>query len=136
MHLTVTYRGGTKFHIQSNAHMVVADQPREDGGTDAGMSPVELFIGSLGSCIAYFVAQYCARHEITSEGLVLDVEFDMAEQPHRVGKVVVRIHLPASTNPSQEERLLRVAHACTVHQSLVVPPRVDISLVAKDRTAA
>lgn len=136
MNLTVSYRGGTKFHIHSNAHMVVTDQPREDGGTDAGMSPVELFIGSLAGCIAYFVARYCARHNIESEGLVLDVEYEMAEQPHRVGKVAVRIHVPASMNPSQEERLLRVAHACTVHQSLMVPPRVDISLVAKDRTAA
>lgn len=136
MNLTVTYRGGTKFHIHSNAHMIVADQPRDDGGTDAGMSPVELFIGSLGSCVAYFVAQYCVRHHISSEALVLDVDYDMAEQPHRVGRVAVRIHLPASMNPSQEERLLRVAHACTVHQSLLVPPTVDISLAAKDHTAA
>ncbi len=136
MHLTVTYRGGTKFHIHSNAHMVVSDQPRDDGGTDAGMSPVELFIGSLVGCIAYFVAQYCVRHDIATEGLVLDVEYDMAEQPHRVGRVVVHIHLPASMNPSQEERLLRVAQGCTVHQSLVVPPTVSISVVATDRTAA
>jgi uncharacterized OsmC-like protein len=136
MNLTVTYRGGTKFHIHSHAHMIVADQPRDDGGTDAGMSPVELFIGSLGSCVAYFVAQYCARHGIASEGLVLDVNYDVAEQPHRVGRVAVRIHLPASVNPSQEERLLRVAQACTVHQSLLVPPTVDIRLAAKDHTAA
>lgn len=136
MHLTVTYRGGTKFHIHSNAHMVVTDQPREDGGTNAGMSPVELFIGSLAGCIAYFVAQYCARHNIAPDGLVLDVDYDMAERPHRVGTVAVRIHLPACMNPSQEERLLRVAHACTVHQSLAVPPTVDITLVAKDRTVA
>lgn len=54
MNLTVSYRGGTKFHIHSNAHMVVTDQPREDGGTDAGMSPVELFIGSLAEGLPLF----------------------------------------------------------------------------------
>jgi len=52
MNLTVTFRGGTKFHVTSGAHMAVADQPVEDGGIDAGTSPVDLFASSLASCTA------------------------------------------------------------------------------------
>jgi uncharacterized OsmC-like protein len=128
MHLTVTFQGGTKFHVTSGAHMVVADQPVENGGTDAGMSPVELFVGSLASCVGYFVGRYCARHQIPCDGFVIDAEWSMSEQPHRVGGVTLRINLPARLEDSHKERLLKVAHGCTVHQSLVVPTKVGITI--------
>ena len=55
MTLTVGYHGGTRYDITSGKHRVVTDQLLEDGGQDAGMSPVELFVGSLASCVGYFV---------------------------------------------------------------------------------
>ena len=136
MNLSVTFRGGSKFHIQSGAHVVVSDQPAEEGGTDAGMSPVELFVGSLVSCIAFFVARYCERHGIPCEGFVVDAEYDTVERPHRVGPMTVRIQLPTTVNPSEQERLLRVAEGCTVHQTLLKPSTVQIRLSAAGATSA
>ncbi len=129
MGLTVSFKGGTKFDIVSGRHRVVTDQPIEDGGEDEGMSPVELFIGSLAGCVGYFVAKYCARHGIPSEGLTIDTDWSMAEQPHRVGAVEMTLRLPTILTPAQQERLLKVAHGCTVHQSLAVPPKVAIALL-------
>jgi len=129
MALTVTFRQGTRFDIASRSHTVITDQPVEDGGQDAGMSPVELFIGSLASCVAYFVGRYCARHRIPCDGFTVEADWSYAEQPHRVGAVEMRISLPAVLAPEQQARLLKVAHGCTVHQSLAVPPAVKVSLV-------
>ncbi len=129
MKMTVEFQGRTKFKIASRSHTIVTDQPVEDGGQDAGMSPVELFVGSLASCVAYFVGRYCARHKIACEGFTVGAEWSYAEQPHRVGSVSMRITLPVELPDDQRERLLKVAHGCTVHQSLAVPPAVDVSLV-------
>ena len=68
MSLRVVYRGGARYDMGCRHHTVVSDQLVEDGGQDAGMSPVELFIGSLGSCVAYFVGRYCDRHQINCKG--------------------------------------------------------------------
>ena len=38
------------------------------------------------------------------------------------------IHLPHRVTTAQSERLLKVAHGCTVHQSLAVPAGVAIEL--------
>jgi putative redox protein len=130
MMLTVAYKSGARFDVTSGRHTIVTDQPIEDGGGDAGMSPVELFVGSLGSCVAYFVGRYCARHQIPCEGFTVDVEWSSAKQPHRVGAVELRIKLPATLSPEQRENLLKVAHGCTVHQSLVMPPKLEINLVS------
>lgn len=131
MKLTITYRGGTRFDVSNGTHTLVTDQPTEDGGNNAGMSPVELFVGSLASCVGYFVGRYCARHQIPTKGFTIDVGWSMAEQPHRVGAVELALHLPTELTPSQQEKLLKVAHGCTVHQSLTVPPQVEIRLASQ-----
>jgi len=128
MTLTVAYHGGTRYDITSGKHRVITDQPVEDGGHDAGMSPVELFVGSVASCVGYFVGQFCARHDISREGLTVDAEWTIAEGPHRVGAIALAIHLPHRITPEQRERLLKVAHGCTVHQSIAVAPNVSIRL--------
>jgi uncharacterized OsmC-like protein len=128
MKLTVAYHSGTRFDITCGSHRMVTDQPVDDGGQDAGMSPVELFVGSLASCVGYFVGRFCERHNIPREGLTVDAEWRIAEGPHRVGQINLSIHIPHRITPEQTERLLKVAHGCTVHQSLAGAPMVNIQL--------
>jgi uncharacterized OsmC-like protein len=135
MKMKIEFRGGARFDITSRGHRIVTDQPVEDGGQDAGMSPVELFIGSLAGCVAYFVGRYCARHKIACEGFTVEAEWSFAEQPHRVGSVSMRLNLPVKLTADQRERLLKVAHGCTVHQSIAIPPAVTIDLEEKPAQA-
>jgi uncharacterized OsmC-like protein len=128
MKLSVAYYGGTRYDITSGKHRIVTDQPVADGGQDAGMSPVELFIGSVASCVGYFVGRFCSRHDIPRDGLSVNAEWETAENPHRVGHITLAIHLPHRLTPDQKERLLKVAHGCTVHQSIAVAPTVAIQL--------
>lgn len=128
MMLQVAFHGGARYDITSGKHRVVTDQSVEDGGQDAGMGPVELFVGSVASCVGYFVGQFCARHDISREGLTVEAEWTMAEGPHRVGEINLTIHLPHRMTAQLKERLLKVAHACTVHQSIAVASNVAIKL--------
>ncbi|MBX3328084.1 MAG: OsmC family protein [Nitrospira sp.] len=128
MKLTATFHGGTRYDIVSGKHRIITDQPVEDGGQDAGMGPVELYVGSVASCVAYFVGQFCGRHGIARDGLSVEAEWAMAEGPHRVGRVDIAIHLPHRITADQRERLLKVAHGCTVHQSISVTPNIGIKL--------
>lgn len=129
MSLRVTPHGGYRFDISSRGHTLITDQPTTDGGEDAGMTPVELFVASLSSCVGYFVARYCARHAISSKGLRIEADWSYAEQPHRIGSVQVRLHVPAALTVQQREGLIKVAQGCTVHQTLHIAPAVDIKLV-------
>ena len=130
MKLAVNFQGGTRFEITSGSHRIITDQPEADGGQDTGMSPVELFVGSVASCVGYFVGRFCARHDIPHDGLRVEAEWALAESPHRVGAIEVAIHLPHRIPPELKDRLLRVAHGCTVHQSIAVAPSISITLNA------
>jgi uncharacterized OsmC-like protein len=57
MKMNIEFRGGARFDITGRRHTIITDQPVEDGGQDAGMSPVELFVGSLTGCVAGRSAQ-------------------------------------------------------------------------------
>ena len=48
---TVTARstGGLKTEIRVGAHALVADEPADKGGGDAGPTPGELLLGALGA---------------------------------------------------------------------------------------
>jgi putative redox protein len=135
MKLSVLYRSGTRYDIISGKHRIVTDQPVAEGGQDAGPSPVELFVGSIASCVSYFVGRFCARHEIPREGLSVEAEWAMAENPHRVGHIDLAIHLPHRLTSELKDKLLKVAHGCTVHQTLVIAPTVGIKLNPHSPTA-
>ena len=128
MRLEVSYQGGTRYDVESGTHRVITDQSVADGGQEAGPTPVEMFVGSLASCVAYFVGQFCIRHDIPRDGLKVEAEWTIAEQPHRVGRVDLSIQLPRPLAPELKDRLLKVAQGCTVHQSLAVAPTVGITV--------
>ena len=87
------------------------------------MGPVELFVGSVaGWCRILRRAILRAAWVSLRTGLSVDAEWSMAQSPHRVGRIDIGIHLPHRMTAEQKERLLKVAHGCTVHQSIVVTP--------------
>src|ERR1035441_8635479 len=50
MEVTIKHLDHVKFAIQTRSHTILCDQPAENGGDDAGMTPPELMLASLGSC--------------------------------------------------------------------------------------
>ena len=58
MRLTVKYAKGKKFEVISRSHHVITDQPNSEGGTDQGMTPVEILIASLTSFAAFYTITF------------------------------------------------------------------------------
>ncbi|MDB1086088.1 OsmC family protein [Streptomyces sp. ACA25] len=120
---------GDTYRIQVRGHQMLVDQPVEDGGTDAGVTPVELFAASLASCVAFYAGRYLKRHGVSSEKLRVSADFSMAaDRPARVAGIRVRIVPPADLPDERRAALLAVASHCTVHNSLVRPPDVEVTL--------
>ena len=128
----VTWRGGVRFDADVRGHRVTLDQPRDEGGTDEGMTPVECLAVSLGACVAYFAARFADRHALPIQDLRVTTDWEYAEQPHRVGRFEVRIAFRGELTPAMRERLLRVAEGCTVHHTLARPPQIRVVIAPAD----
>ena len=123
--------GGDKYAIDIRGHQVRVDQPLDEGGDDTAPTPTELFVASLGLCVAFYAGRFLDRHGIDRTGLAVQVAWRMAEgRPARVGQIVITVTPPHAMPPERLPAFLAVARGCTVHHSLAQPPAVDISLSA------
>jgi uncharacterized OsmC-like protein len=126
--LTVAWIKGVQLEIRARTHRLLIDQPADEGGEDQGMTPIELLVGSLGSCIGHFAARFCQRHRLSTEGLHVNMTWSYAERPHRVGSLTAHVHLPLALEPAVRERLQQVLEGCTVHKTIEIAPKILVQI--------
>ena len=135
--ITTTHVEGDRFIVSARGHELVVDQPREIGGTDQGLTPTELFVASLSSCVAFFARRFLARRRLPEGQFHVATTFALSdERPSRVARIDVELVLPGALHPSEEAALDRVVHGCTVQRTLEDQPEVRIhTRVAADAAA-
>jgi putative redox protein len=93
------------------------------------MTPTELLVASLSSCVAFYAGRYLARHGLNRDGLHVTATFTTAtDRPARVAGVRLAIRVPSGVPPTRQAALLAVASHCTVHNTLRQPPDIAIEL--------
>ena len=127
METIIRYLDGVKFEAESRGHRVLCDQPLDIHGTDAGMSPPEFLLVSLGTCVGFYAAQYLRARSLPTEGLQVRVTADKATQPARLDSFRIEVALP-ELEPRHQEGVLRAAKACLVHNTLLHPPKIETVL--------
>ncbi|MDX1765302.1 MAG: OsmC family protein [bacterium] len=118
-----------RFVADARGHQVIVDQPVSGGGSDQGMSPVELFVASLASCVAYYAANYLERHKMPSSGLRVAAEWEFEKKPYRISKIRLTLHTPHGFPKDQQEKLLAVSKGCTVHHTLIHEPALEYEII-------
>lgn len=126
--IVVTHQGDVTFTAQVRSHRVIVDQPRHAGGADTGPAPIELLGVSLGTCVAYYVQQFCQVRGLPYEGMRVEVDTVGAANPHRIGRFVVRVVLPDELPEHYAEMIQRVAQSCPAHNTLRHGAAVDVEV--------
>ena len=129
MEVIVHHLGKVKFDVETRGHRVVCDQPVDNGGSDAGMTPPEFMLASLGTCAGFYAAQYLAARSLPQEGLEVKVSAEKTAQPARLGTFRIDV-----TVPGLEERHMEGVHravkACLVHNTLLHTPQIETTVHA------
>lgn len=131
--IAVDYESGDRLRINVRGHEVVSDQPVEDGGSDAGPTPTELFVASLGACVAFYAERFLRRNALSTDGMKVECTYLWAESPHRIGEIQLVVEAPGLTD-AKRAAFSRVVEHCTIHNTLLHPPAVRI-VVGSSQTA-
>ncbi|MDG4766401.1 OsmC family protein [Solwaraspora sp. WMMD406] len=127
--MTVRHVAGEAYAVDVRGHRIVVDQPHGGGGAGEAPTPVELFVASLASCVAFYAGRYLTRHGWSREGLTVSARYVMAtDRPARVTAVRIDIGLPPDLPAGRRAALRAVAAHCTMHNTMADAPRVDIEL--------
>jgi uncharacterized OsmC-like protein len=117
-----------QFEIGARQHTLVSDQPQEAGGSDAGMTPPELFLSALGSCAAFYASAYLKKKGLPRTGVAVRVTADKAGPPARLDHFVIEVKIPLELSEADRVGLDRSVHHCLIHTTMMHPPSIQIEL--------
>ncbi len=126
--MEVNLEQGFFFKAVCGGHEIFTDQHEAEGGTDKAMTPAEIFVASLGTCIGVYAVRFCLRHNLPTDGLTVGLDWTVVKDPWRIGSIKAEIRYPHNISETEKKGLLRMAEACFVHESIVHPPEMTIEL--------
>jgi putative redox protein len=111
-------------------HALIADEPSDVGGGNAGASPHDFLLAALGACTAITVRMYAERKGWPLEDIQVHLEQEPRPNDGEHGEHHIRrvIHLHGPLDAEQRGRLLDIANKCPVHKTLSHPIRITSSL--------
>ncbi|MES2152011.1 MAG: OsmC family protein [Pseudomonadota bacterium] len=102
--------------VHVGKHLISADGTLEEGGSDAGPSPHDLYDAALAACKALTLVWYAKRKGIALSDVQVSVERDASEERHGVYRLATALHLSGDLSEAQRQELLAVAQKCPVHK--------------------
>jgi putative redox protein len=131
MEVTIDHLGAVQFEIKARHHSIPCDQPLENGGFDEGMTPPELLLASLGSCAAFYAAQYLRKYHLATEGTRVHITADKVKDPTaRIDNFRIEIETPVELTDQHRAGVERSVHHCLIHNTLLHPPQITIDINA------
>jgi putative redox protein len=135
---------GFRTQITAGGHKLIADEPKEAGGTDEGPSPYELLLAALGSCTAMTLKMYVERKKLPVTDVEVLLSFDRIHiddcescvkeerlNDQEVQHISRLIYVTGDVTEEQKERLLYIAGRCPVHVTLHSNPHVEDALIVR-----
>ncbi|TJY59309.1 OsmC family protein [Sinimarinibacterium sp. CAU 1509] len=103
--------------IVTGTHHLVADEPTDAGGADAGPAPYDLLLSSLGACTAITLRMYAERKQWPLGTLRVELQlFKNKEGETRIDRQL--ISEDSTLDEAQWQRLLEIAEKTPVTLTL------------------
>ncbi|MEX1250806.1 MAG: alpha/beta fold hydrolase [Hyphomonas sp.] len=122
--------------VRSGRHSLMADEPVDVGGADAGPSPYDLLAASLAACKSMTMRMYANRKQWKVDQIAVSVKHDKvhaadcADCETREGKIdvfTVSLTIEGDLDAEQRARLIEISGKCPVHRTLMSEVKIRLA---------
>jgi len=116
-----------KQEIVAGKHRLLADEPVNAGGSDAGPDPYDYLLTALGVCTSMTIGLYARRKNLPLQTIKVSLRQsriyakDCEECETKEGmldRIDVEIELTGPLSTEQHDKLMEIAAKCPVHRTL------------------
>jgi uncharacterized OsmC-like protein len=97
-------------------------------------SPFHMLGSGLAFCTYSVLASWASHAKLHSDDIVIEVHWTFVEDPHRIGKIDMKVDWP-SLPPQRQTAAQRVADMCAIHASLKHPPELSTTVTTAKAAA-
>lgn len=110
-------------------HQLLADEPVDVGGADAGPAPFDFVMAGLGACTSMTLRMYAERREFPLTHVSVSLSYDRVTVDGVARDHIQRtITLEGELSDEQRQRLLEIANKCPVHRALSQSLLIDSAI--------
>jgi len=123
-----------KQQITVGRHTLIADEPREAGGSDEGPDPYSYLLAALGACTSMTLLIYARRKKWPLKTVEVSLVHsrvhaedcaDCETQKHSLDRIERFISVTGPLSEVQRARLLQIAEHCPVHKTLAAGVTIE-----------
>lgn len=120
--------------ISAGKHPLIADEPKDSGGTDLGPSPYDYLLSALGTCTAMTLRMYAdhkkidlkeVRVKLTHEKVHAQDGENSDKKQNKIDRIARKVILEGDLTDEQRKRLIEIADKCPVHKTLEGKPKIE-----------
>lgn len=119
------FENGFATQITNGRNAIVADEPRNLGGDDLGLSPFDLLQAALGACTNMTLKLYAERKKWPLKEVYTHLSFwrDKVDN-QKIESITKKIVLEGDLSEDQRKRLIEIASKCPVNKTLTAGVRI------------
>jgi ribosomal protein S12 methylthiotransferase accessory factor len=122
--MEIRFPSGRRVHAHYEGFEIATDQSPDSGGEGAAPEPFDLFLASLGTCAGVYVAAFCEKRGLSTDGLRIRQSWTREEESRRLTQVRLDIEVPEGFPEKYLKALERAADQCSVKKVLADPPEI------------
>lgn len=136
---------GVQVKVQSRDFEITVDEPKELGGTDTGMNPVEMVLCALGACQAIVASAFAKKHHMTFRDFRVELEGDLNTDGFlglsdvRPGYSEIRYNIHIDTDEPKEkvEKFVKfIEETCPVGDTIAHPVNMTLNEIIIEKEKA
>lgn len=123
--IKVTFPGGKRVDAAYKGFHIKTDQPVYAGGEGTAPAPFDLFLGSIATCVGFYVIAFCQNRGIRIDQVSVSMRMLKNDAKKMIEKISFEIHLPAEFPEKYTKAIIKSVDKCAVKAHMVDEPAFE-----------